>query len=74
MVGGGQGRGVGVINNPKLPALGSLGLNSLFLTITTYLNWYIYIHKHVYIYAFMFFGSPENLDFSYFKSMEDNNQ
>ena len=34
---GGQGRGVcgcergvGVLNNPKLPALGSLGLNSLF--------------------------------------------
>ena len=36
-MGGGQGRGVcgcgrgvGVVNNPKLPALGSLGLNSLF--------------------------------------------
>ena len=26
----GCGRGVGVVNNPKLPALGSLGLNSLF--------------------------------------------
>ena len=36
-MGGGQerevcgcGRGVGVVNKPKLPALGSLGLNSLF--------------------------------------------
>ena len=36
-MGGGQGRGVcgcgrgvGVVNNHKLPALGSLGLNSLF--------------------------------------------
>ena len=26
----GCGRGVGVVNNPKLPALGILGLNSLF--------------------------------------------
>ena len=36
MVGGGAGkdvecgRGVGVVNNPKLPALGSLGQNLLF--------------------------------------------
>ena len=36
-MGGGQGRGVwgcgrgvGMVNNPKLPVLGSLGLNSLF--------------------------------------------
>ena len=28
----------------------------------------------MYIYAFMFFGSPENLEFSYFKSIEVNNQ